>query len=441
MQERAVIIVGGGAAGLAAARTLSREGIPVTLLEARNRLGGRMHTIRAQHRDLPIELGAEFVHGAENKTWDYIKGGKLRTYKVPERHWQFKNGTLTKDKKFWDEISAVLGRINTAIPDQDFLSFLDHAWGIGPLPRALTLEYVENFHAAPASKISVHALARAEAAAEQDQSTTQFHLRYGYAALTQWLMRELAARQVEIETNCVVKSVHWERGRVEILAQMPTGERTFKAERVLITLPLGVLQAETGPSAVQFDPPLTAKERAIKSLTMGAVMKLTLQFRSRIWPIRNFGVLHVDDPLLPVWWSDARGPIVTAWVGGPRAQRLGQEGPEAALTTAIRVMASVFKLDHRKIRESLVASYTHDWMKDPFSLGAYSYAPVRMVDMPKRLAAPLSETLFFAGEATDAEGEQGTVHGALASGERGAHEILSGIQRGWPAIPAVSSRQ
>ena len=150
--------------------------------------------------------------------------------------------------------------------------------------------------------------------------------------------------------------------------------------------------------------------------------------------------MHVDNSLLPVWWSEARGPVLTAWAGGPRAQRLSQEGPEATLATAIGVMASVFKLDHSKIRESLVASYTHDWMKDPFCLGAYSYTPVRMLDMPKRLAAPIAETLFFAGEATDAEGEQGTVHGALASGERAAQEILSAIQRGWSAIPAVSSR-
>src|SRR5262249_17842098 len=145
------------------------------------------------------------------------------------------------------------------------------------------------------------------------------------AALTQWLTQELGVRPVEIQTNSIVKSVHWERGRVEIQAQTPTGERCWKAERVLITLPLGVLQAQTGSGAVLFDPPLTAKERAIKGLAMGAVVKLTLQFRSRIWPMRNFGFLHIDDPLLPVWWSDARGPVITAWAGGSRAQRLSQE--------------------------------------------------------------------------------------------------------------------
>ncbi len=440
MEERAVIIIGGGAAGLAAARTLSAEGVAVTLLEARDRLGGRMHTIRSQERNLPIELGAEFVHGEENTTWEYVEAGKLRTTKVPDRHWRFANGTLARDRKFWEEISGVLGRINSAAPDQDFVCFLDRAWGIGQVPRALALEYVENFHAAPANRIGVQALARAEAAAEQDKATTQFHFRHGYATLIQWLSRELALRQVEIQTNTIVKSVRWERGRVEILTQTPVGERHFRAERALITLPLGVLQAQTGPAAVEFNPQLTTKERAIKGLAMGAVVKLTLQFRSRIWRMRNFGFIHVANAPFPVWWSDERGPILTGWAGGPRAERLAQAGQEAILAMALSELASVFELDHTKLRDALVASYSHDWMKDPFSLGAYSYTPARMIEMPKRLAAPMSETLFFAGEATDAEGEQGTVHGSLASGERAAQEILSAIRHGWSAIPAALSQ-
>lgn len=439
MEERSVIIIGGGAAGLAAARALSNEGVPVTLLEARDRLGGRMHTICSQTGDLPIELGAEFIHGEENVTWQFIEAAKLRTHKVPDRHWRFAKGTLEKDRNLWNEISGVLNRINPAAPDLDFLSFLDQAWGIGPVPRRLAMEYVENFHAAPASRMSILALARAEAAAERDKATSQFRFRDGYFALMEFLVQEIALRQVQIQTNTVVKTIHWERGRVELVAQTPAGQRHFRAERVLVTLPLGVLQAQSGPGAVRFDPPLAAKERAIRGLAMGSVVRITLQFRTRIWPVKNFGFIHADGPLLPVWWSDERGPLLTGWAGGPRAERLSQEGPEAILATAIKVLATVFNLEPTRIREALVASYTHDWMRDPFSLGAYSYTPVRMVDMPGRLAAPVAETLFFAGEATNAQGEQGTVHGALASGERAAHEILNAIRQGWSATPAVSN--
>ena len=440
MEAQRVIIIGGGAAGLAAARSLAGEGVPVLLLEARDRLGGRMHTISSRTGNLPIELGAEFIHGEENTIWPVIEAAGLRTHKVPDRHWSFTKDGLAKDRKFWEEISSVLNRINPAAPDQDFLSFLDQAWGIGPGPRGAALEYVENFHAAPAGRIGIQALARAEAAAEEDKGTVQFRLRDGYGALTQWFSRQLAERHVELQTNSIVKSVRWDRGRVEISTQTPEGQRKFEAERALITLPLGVLQNQTGPGAVQFDPPLSSKERVIHALAMGSAVKITLQFRSRIWPVRNFGFIHTDDPLLPVWWSDERGPVITGWAGGSRAQRLHQEGPEATVAAALRILGTMFKQEQTKVRELLVASYTHDWMKDPFSLGAYSYTPVRMMDMPRRLAAPIADTLFFAGEATDSEGEQGTVHGALASGGRAAREILSGIRHDWPTTPAASSR-
>ena len=397
MEDPSVIIIGGGAAGLAAARTLSGEGVTVTLVEARDRLGGRMHTIGSQTGGLPIELGAEFIHGEENATWQLIRAGKLRTHKVPDRHWRFAKGTLERDRNLWNEISSVLNRINPSAPDLDFLSFLDQAWGIGPAPRRQAMEYVENFHAAPAARMSILALARAEAAAERDQGTSQFRLREGYGVLIEMLAQEIALRQVQIQTNTVIKTIHWEPGRVELLAQTPAGQRQLRSERVLVTLPLGVLQAQSGPGAVRFDPPLAAKERVIQSLAMGSVVRVTLQFRSRIWPVKNFGFIHGDDPLLPVWWSDERGPLITGWAGGPRAERLSQEGPEATLGKAIKVLATIFKLDPAKVRETLVASYTHDWMKDPFALGAYSYSPARMVDMPRRLAAPVAETLFFAG--------------------------------------------
>jgi len=440
MGESAVLVIGAGIAGLAAARTLALEGVSVALVEARDRVGGRMNTVTGRTEGLPIELGAEFIHGAENATWELIRAAKLRTREVPERYWKLKDGKLTHDKYYWDDLTHVFERINTASPDQDFQSFLDQAWGIDARVRNLALQYVEGFHAAPASRIGTHALALAERAAERDRATQMFRVSRGYFALLHWLVRQLIDRQVEIWTKARVKQVRWQPGEVELLADTPAGERIFRAERALVTLPLGVLKQE-GPAGVLFEPRLTSKQGAIQSLALGSVVKIVLEFRSRFWPVANFGFIHLEEPLLPVWWSDKRGLVLTGWAGGPRAEILRHQGPEGILKTALQILSWLFKMDPGNLRELLLGAYSHDWAEDPFTLGAYSYTPVRMTSMPSRLATPLSGTLFFAGEATDSEGEQGTVHGSVASGHRAAREILESVRRGLPKRPELQAKR
>jgi len=356
-----------------------------------------------------------------------VRGAQLRTQQVPNRYWQLEDGKLIPDKKYWDRLETVFKRINPASPDQDFQSFLDQAWSLDTESAREARRYVEGFHAAPADRIGTHALALAEAAAERDKATRQFRLKEGYSALLTWLVRELSARGVEIWTNTTVTTVCWQRGRLEVSAQAPGGLREFQAERAVVTLPLGILKQE-GPAAVKFVPQLNSKIEAIRALGVGAVVKLTLQFKKRIWPIKNFGFIYLDDAALPVWWSDARGPIITGWVGGPQAIALRDMGPERILAEALQILARVFNKSLHTVKESLSASYSHDWNADPFTLGPYSYTPARMTSMPARLAAPLAGTLFFAGEATDGQGEQGTVHGAIASGHRAAAEIAKSIQ-------------
>ncbi|HWH71268.1 MAG TPA: NAD(P)/FAD-dependent oxidoreductase, partial [Candidatus Sulfotelmatobacter sp.] len=215
----------------------------------------------------------------------------------------------------------------------------------------------------------------------------------------------------------------WRPGRVEVLAQTLEGARTFEAVRALITLPLGVLQA-TGAGAVRFEPELEEKRSAIQGLAMGEVVKLVLQFRARFWPVANFGFIHAPAEDLPTWWSDERGPLLTGWTGGPRAERLERQSPEEVLRRALNTVARLFGKEPQQVRELLVAHFRHDWGNDPFARGAYSYTPVGMIEMPQRLGAPIADTLFFAGEATDSSGEEGTVQGALASGRRAAGEMV-----------------
>lgn len=424
MEECETLIIGAGAAGLAAARAISEAGLPVAILEARDRIGGRIHTIRTEEGNLPIELGAEFVHGERNATWEVIRAAGLETHEVPDGHLQTGDGELREDQHFWNELDKVMSRIDPQRPDLDFESFLTQAEGVSPRVKQLAREYVEGFHAAPANRISIQALAKAEQAAERDSATRQFRIASGYAAMLDWFEKQLVTYDVRVSHRTVVRKVRWRRHRVEVTAQTPDGPRTFQTARALFTLPLGVLKHQNGPGTVAFEPRLKEKERAIAGLEMGAVVKVTFQFRSRFWPIENFGFLQAADECLPTWWTDQRGPVLTGWAGGTRAERLLKAGPEKILTDALTTLGRAFRIQLPVLRKILAQSCMHNWSQDAFSGGAYSYTPVGMVEMPGVLAAPVEDTLFFAGEATDIEGEQGTVHAALASGCRAAREIL-----------------
>ncbi len=394
------------------------------LLEARDRIGGRIHAVMAATGGFPIELGAEFVHGERNDTWELIRAAGLQTEEVPDRHWRLARETLTEDTQFWEQLEAVLGRIDPAEPDQDFQGFLRQQKSLEARAKKSATAFVQGFHAADDDRISIHSLAKAEQASERAGGNRQFRITRGYRALLDWLAGELERYEARVHCGTVAHILSWQPGAVEVVATTSAGTRKFRGRCALITLPLGVLQQEEG---LRYEPRLTEKLPSIRALAMGQVLKVALQFKTRFWPVQNFGFIHAEDAPLPTWWSDARGPIVTGWAGGPQASALSGEGQPSIEAEALRSLARLFKLDVERIRGSLVASYTYDWERDPFARGAYSYTPVGMTGMPARLSAPVAGTLFFAGEATDTTGAQGTVHGALASGKRAAREILDSL--------------
>ena len=119
-----------------------------------------------------------------------------------------------------------------------------------------------------------------------------------------------------------------------------------------------------------------------------------------------------------------RSPILTGWAGGPAAERLALRGEESVVGRALDSLTCLLGFMRERLADLLIAWYMHDWQADPFARGAYSYIPVGGLDAPRLLAEPVEDTLFFAREATDLSGRNGTVHGAMASGQRAAGEII-----------------
>jgi monoamine oxidase len=428
-----IIVIGAGAAGLAAANDLATRGLRVILLEARDRAGGRICTVASTTGRSPVELGAEFIHGKRNEVWNLVRMAKLHTHQVPDRHWRFAREELSEYKEFWNDLAKVTGRIARSGPDQSFIGWIARHTDLPNDVRQLALDHVEGFHAAPSERISAHAVAEADSTSERDEGQLAFRIRTGYGSLIRWLLARLLSQNVQIIFNTAVKTIQWEPGAVQVETRSLSGGQTFHGSRVLITVPLGVLQSEEG---ILFEPELTEKLGPIHMLGMGHAIKLTLEFRSRFWPVANFGFIHSDDEWLPTWWADERGLLLTGWAGGPRAEWLGCEEKDEICYQGFRALSRIFKVDTARIQDLLVGAYWHDWTHDSFARGAYSFTPVRRMEMPRRLAEPVADTLFFAGEATVSSGEQGTVHAALASGRRAAREAIAGINRGRIPQPA-----
>jgi monoamine oxidase len=206
----------------------------------------------------------------------------------------------------------------------------------------------------------------------------------------------------------------------------------------LITVPLAVLKAPRGEvGAIEFSPPLpSSKLDAMQRIEMGEVIRVTLRFRERFWdhlPISKHGhrtlhdmaFLFSEDEWFPTWWTTepAKLPIITGWAPWRAAQRLSRHGRAFILRRCTQSLAVLLNIDREKLDALVEDAYYYNWRSDPYSRGAYSYGKVGSDGRFEALAAPVADTLYFAGEATDTSGNTGTVHGAIATGYRAAREI------------------
>ena len=411
-----MIIIGGGIAGLAAALELARNKFSVRVIEAKARFGGRIHTLHAGPG--PIELGAEFVHGQSPPLLEAIRRAKLKTQAVPEKNRLFQNGRF-KELKLWDIVDKAINRIDIRQPDCSFEQFLIRQKIKDPT-RTFARNFVMGFDAANPNSASAHALRRAEYSAEQIHLETALRVTKGYSALVEYFVKQIKDHGGHLVSGARVRHIGWKKGKVKITAEQNNGRKTFNAEVAVIALPLGILKSKV----VKFEPSLPEKIEAVRGLEFGNVVKIIFQFKERTW--EDFGFVHAFNEPIPTWWSDSRGPILTGWAGGPKADALRKHSRTDMEALGLNILRKILfgKASPAALRKQFVASHYHNWAGDPHIRGAYSYIPVNGLDLPKLLGAPVAETLFFAGEATVTDAQTGTVFGALDTGVRAAREIL-----------------
>jgi monoamine oxidase len=407
-----VIIVGAGVAGLAAAGELARAGVNVTIVEARDRIGGRVYTRHDPLCPVPIELGAEFVHGTPPELFDLIHTHGLLPAEVVGGHLCYRDGGLTDCGDWFDSVEELLGQLSAVKEreDEPFESFLKRVHADAETKLRAT-DFVEGFNAAFKNRISVHALARQQEAEEAAGGDRMFRLVAGYDGIATELYREIPRERCRLYLNAPVQRIEWERGAVRA--------GRFEAKQVIVTVPLGVLK--TG--GVLFDPEPAMLRAGLAAMEMGNAVRIIFRFRERFWNSREelakMSFLHGErEPDFSVFWSSAplEAPILTAWAGGSKAV---SSDPQAALAILGKL------LGRSDLEDQLEATYFHNWGTDPWSCGAYSYVRAGGLTAADRLSKPVENTLYFAGEHTDVTGNWGTVHAAIASGKRAARDVLA----------------
>jgi monoamine oxidase len=431
-----VIVIGAGAAGLAAARSLAERSLHVILLEARDRLGGRVWSQDSKQATVATELGAEFIHGPARETMTLLHDAGIKALDTGDESWTCSGGGgLQRSTDDFVSAANIFEPVRALPGDASVDQFLrrfendDRMRSMADAARA----FVEGFDAADP------AIASARAIADEWRSGVDFASARplgGYRPMFDTLRDACLAAGVRSVLSTAVRRVSWSRSSVAVDACGADGKAlTMQARAAVVTLPAGVLKHRGDEAEVIFNPDLPAAKRdALRSIEMGSAVKVALWFRSAFWEhvqdgrYRNSAFFRCAGQPFPTYWTQfpLRSDLIVAWTGGPRAVALRGVSETERIECALDGFGSMFG-ELALARKEFDRGVTHDWDLDPLSRGAYSFVTVGGGDARAALGAPIDETLFFAGEAMSVDGQGGTVNGALETGERAAREAAAAL--------------
>ena len=428
-----IVVVGAGAAGLMTACELVRAGKQVTILEARDRCGGRICPLPAQEFGYPAEGGAEFVHGAAPLTRALMREAQISLLPRGGTRWSARTGKLLPNEPSQPHLGRfyqALSEVKADLPIAEFLQthFADRRYE--ELRRSIT-RTVEGYDAADPRRASTLAL-RDEWMARDDGEHGR--IAGGYGAVTDYLSSECRKHGATLHLGAAVIAIDEVRGRIAVRCNHGA---TFEADAVVLTLPPPLLTEIALPPA--------ARERvaATDDIGFGNVVKILFRFATKWWADlgkrdlggRDLGDLSflLSDATVPTWWTQYPDgyPVLTGWLAGPKADRVSSLAEAELIDMGLASLGEIFDLPPDRVRRNLVAARAINWGNDPFARGAYSYPTLRTREAQSVLRKPNGDAIFFSGEALYAGPVMGTVEAALASGQETAQTILTGS----PATP------
>lgn len=406
-----VAIIGAGAAGLGAAKALKVSGLSVLVLEARDRLGGRAHTIMASP-DVTFDVGCGWLHSANQNSFVPIArqlGFEINTSLPPWRERAYGEAFPPAERDdYMHALDAFFARAEHAAAkaaetgrDEPASRYLEPGNRWNPMIDAIST-YINGCELDQVSIIDMDAY---------EDTDINWRVRRGYGSLVSAYGASCA-----VALNCVVTLIDHSAKRIRI----ETSRGTLEADKVIVTVSTNLIADE----AIRFHPALPAKVDAARGLPLGLADKITLAL-TEPETMPSEGNLRGATMRTEMGTYHIRPfgqPCIEGFFGGRFAQSLEDAGEGAISAAGIDEIVGFLGSDFRRRLKPLAESR---WSHDPFARGSYSHAlPGRAGDRAV-LAAPVDGRLFFAGEATSPEFFT-TAHGARDSGERAAAEVLAG---------------